>query len=186
MKMIPHLATALTFAFGLGCFFLPPLSAASPKEEARQQANAAFETFRAKCGSDYVVAIDVVPPPAGGFTQSLPAAPAAKPSAHTIYAMYSDVRLDGREATSEVDRRNGIEWKGVLTYSAAAARQISVGKDGTRGKWSDWQRAGAVYAVSFVLKDGTWTQRVDEIPLLAALGRYATPRRPSCSEVPAG
>ena len=95
--MIPHLATALTFAFGLGCFFLPPLSAASPKEEARQQANAAFETFRAKCGSDYVVAIDVAPPPAGGFTQSLSPAPAARSSGHTIYVMYSDVRLDGRK-----------------------------------------------------------------------------------------
>lgn len=186
MKTIPHIATALTIALGLGAFFLPPLAASSPQDEARQQANAAFETFRAKCGSDYVVAIDVAPPPAGGFTQSLPAAPATKPFAHTIYAMYSDVRLDGRETASDADHRNGIEWEGVLTYSAAAARQISVGRDGTRGKWSDWQPAGAVYAVSLALKDGTWTRRIEEIPLLAGLGRYATLRRPSCSEVPAG
>ncbi|MCL8385802.1 hypothetical protein [Xanthobacter aminoxidans] len=186
MKPIPHMATALTFVLGLSAFFLPPLAASSPQEGARQQANAAFETFRTKCGSDYVVAIDVVPPPAGGFTQTLPAAPAAKPSAHTIYAMYSDVRLDGREITSDVDHRNGIEWKGMLTYSAAAARQISVGKNGTRGKWSDWQPVGAIYTVSLSRKDGTWTRRIEEIPLLVGLGRYATLRRPSCSEVPAG
>ncbi|MEP9368779.1 hypothetical protein [Xanthobacter sp. VNH20] len=187
MKVIPYIAAALPIVIGLGAFFLPHLLANSPaEEEARQEANAAFETFRAKCGSDYVVAIDVAPPPAGGFTQSLSPVPAATPSGHTIYVMYSDVRLDGRENTSDVDHRNGIEWKGVLTYSAAAGRQISVGKNGTRGKWSDWQPVGAVYTVSLALKDGTWTRSVGEIPLVAGLGRYATLRRPSCSEVPAG
>ena len=186
MKIIPHIATALTFVLGLGAFFLPPLAASTPRDEARQQANAAFETFRAKCGSDYVVAMDVGPPPAGGFTQSLSPVPAATPSGHTIYVMYADVRLDGRETASVVDHRNGIEWKGMLTYSAAAGRQISVGKDGTRGKWSNWQPAGAIYNVSLSLRDGTWTRRIEEIQLLAGLGRYATLRRPSCSEVPAG
>lgn len=73
-----------------------------------------------------------------------------------------------------------------MTYSAAAVRQISVGSDGTEGAWSSWQTGGLVYAVTLMLKDGNWSSSVDEMPLLAGLGRYARLRRPACAELPSG
>lgn len=187
VKAIAYITVAVPIVLGLGLFFLPPLST-EPKveEEARQQANAAFETFRVKCGQDYAVAIDVAPAPAGGFAPALPAAPVAKPSGHTVYVMYADVRLNGRDTTSDIDRRNGIAWRGTFTFSAEAARQVSAGKDGTTGAWSPWQAAGPIYAVTLVLKDGAWSSRVDEMPLVANLGRYAKLRRPACSDLPPG
>ena len=62
---------------------LPALAASvqtvpSPRLEAQRQANALFETFRIKCGTDHVVAIDVTPPSSGGFTQNLGAAPTGR------------------------------------------------------------------------------------------------------------
>jgi hypothetical protein len=158
----------------------------APRLEAQRQANALFETFRVQCDKDYVVAIDVTPPSPGGFTQTLGAAPTGRAQGHTIYVAYADVRLDGREITTDIDRRNGIGWRGTMTYSAAAARQISIGRDGTRGAWSPWQPAGPVYAVRLALKDGIWSSRIDEMPLLLGLGRYAKLRRPTCAEIPAG
>ena len=146
----------------------------------------AFETFRIKCGTDHVVAIDVTPPSSGGFTQTLGAAPTGRAQGHTIYVAYADMHLEGRETTTDIDRRNGIGWRGSLAYSAAAARQISVGRDGTKGVWSPWQPAGPVYTVTLEFKDGGWSSRGQEMSLLGALGRYGKIRRPACSEVPAG
>ena len=170
---------------------LPALAASvqtvpSPRLEAQRQANALFETFRIKCGTDHVVAIDVTPPSSGGFTQTLGAAPTGRAQGHTIYVAYADMHLEGRETTTDIDRRNGIGWRGSLAYSAAAARQISVGRDGTKGVWSPWQPAGPVYTVTLEFKDGGWSSRGPEMSLLGALGRYGKIRRPACSEVPAG
>ena len=95
-------------------------------------------------------------------------------------------RGDGREITTDIDRRNGIAWRGTLAYSAAALRQISVGQDGTRGAWSPWQPAGPIYTVTLELKDGSGSSRGQEMSLLGALGRYAKLRRPACAEIPAG
>ena len=158
----------------------------SPRLEAQRQANASFETFRARCGKDYVVAADVSPPPRGGFTTTLGTPVPGASSGHTLYIAYADVRLDGREITTDIDRRNGIAWRGTLAYSAAALRQISVGQDGTRGAWSPWQPAGPIYTVTLELKDGSWSSRGQEMSLLGALGRYAKLRRPACAEIPAG
>lgn len=158
----------------------------APRLEAQQQANALFETFRAKCGKDYVVAVDVTSPAPGGFTQTLGPATTGRGQGHTIYIAYADVRLDGRETTTDIDRRNGIGWRGSLAYGAAASRQISVGKDGTKGAWSPWQPAGPIYTVTLEFKDGAWSSRGQEMSMLGALGRYGKIRRPACAEVPAG
>lgn len=156
-----------------------------PRLEAQRLANAQFETFRARCGKDYVVAVDVAPPQRGGFTTTLGTPPPGSSAGHTLYIAYADVRLDGREITTDIDRRNGVAWRGTLAYSAAALRQISVGKDGTKGDWSPWQPAGPIYTVTLELKDGSWSSRGQEMSLLGALGRYARVRRPACDEVPA-
>lgn len=157
-----------------------------PLLEAQRQANAQFETFRTRCGKDYVVAADVTPPQRGGFTATLGAPPPGSSAGHTLYIAYADVRLDGREITTDIDRRNGIAWRGTLAYSAAALRQISIGKDGTKGAWSPWQPAGPIYTVTLELKDRSWSSRGQEMSLLGALGRYAKIRKPACEEVPAG
>lgn len=50
-----------------------------------------------------------------------------------------------------------------------------------------WQAAGPVYAVTLTAdKGGVWSSRVDEMPLVASLGRYAKLRRPNCAELPPG
>ncbi|SHO67007.1 hypothetical protein SAMN02745172_03669 [Pseudoxanthobacter soli DSM 19599] len=161
-------------------------SAPSPRLEAQNQANALFERFRVKCGKDHVAAIDVTAPQRAGFTETLGPAATGIAQGHTIYIAYADIRLDGRETTTDIDRRNGISWRVTMTYSAAAVRQISVGSDGTEGAWSSWQTGGPVYAVTLMLKDGNWSSSVDEMPLLAGLGRYARLRRPACAELPSG
>lgn len=145
----PLVAFGLVFGLCAACALTSlAQTAPPPRLEAQRRADALFETFRARCGTDYVVAIDVTPPSGGattggvtggGFTQTLGQAP-ARASGHTIYVAYADVRLDGRETTKDIDRRNGIVWAGTLTVSAAAARQISVGKDGTVGKWTPGRR----------------------------------------------
>ncbi|MBA4222769.1 MAG: hypothetical protein C0458_18730 [Methylobacterium sp.] len=161
-------------------------TAPAPRLEAQRLANAQFETFRTRCGKGYVVAADVTPPPRGGFTATLGTPAPGASSGHTLYVAYADVRLDGREITTDIDRRNGIAWRGTLAYSAAALRQISVGHDGTRGAWSPWQPAGPIYTVTLELKNGSWSSRGQEMSLLGALGRYAKLRRPACAEIPAG
>jgi hypothetical protein len=125
-------------ASALALTTLPALAASgqtapSPRLEAQRQANALFETFRARCGKDHVVAADVTPPPRGGFATPLGTPAPGASLGHTLYIAYADVRLDGREITTDIDRRNGIAWRGTMAYSAAAQRQISVGQDGTRG-----------------------------------------------------
>lgn len=179
-------ATAVVALSILAVVFTWAQSVPSPRLEAQNQANALFETFRAKCGKDHVAAIDVTPPQQARFAEALRPAATASAEAHTIYIAYADTRLDGRETTTDIDRRNGISWRGTMTYSAAAVRQISVGSDGTEGAWSSWQTGGPVYAVTLMLKDGNWPSSVDEMPLLAGLGRYAKLQRPACAEVPGG
>lgn len=178
-------------ASALALTTLPALAASgqtapSPRLEAQRQANALFETFRARCGKDHVVAADVTPPPRGGFATPLGTPAPGASLGHTLYIAYADVRLDGREITTDIDRRNGIAWRGTMAYSAAAQRQISVGQDGTRGAWSPWQTAGPIYTVTLEFKDGSWSSRGQEMSLLGALGRYARIRRPACAEIPAG
>ena len=183
--LVPAAAVVVAMST-LPAVFTSAQTAPSPRLEAQKQANALFETFRVKCGNDHVVAIDVTPPQSAGFTETLGTDRAGSPQGHTIYIAYADIRLDGRENTTDIDRQNGVSWRGILTYSAAAVRQISIGSDGTKGAWSPWQPGGPVYAVTLALKDGNWSSSVDEMPLLAGLGRYAKLRRPACNELPSG
>ena len=154
--------------------------------EAADRANALFGTYRARCGSVAVVAIDVAAAPAGGFAGSLESTQAPVRNGHTLYVALADLRLDARETTSPADRRNGIDWSGRLTFGAGSVRQISVGRDGTMGRWTPWQAGSPVYAVDLARRDGGWSHRIDEMPVVTGLGRYGRLRRPTCSEVPAG
>lgn len=157
---------------------------ADPRSEGTARANALFGTYRARCGQVAVVAIDVVPPGTGGFAD--PLGSTAARTGHNLYVALADLRLDARETTTPTDRRNGIRWAGRFTYSAGSVRQVAIGRDGTAGRWSPWQPGGPVYAVALTHRDGGWTDRIDEMPLVTGLGRYARMRRPTCAELPAG
>lgn len=195
MKTVIAVATRTAFAaLALGPMSLVAASAAQaqqavpadPRSVAVDRANALFGTYRARCGTVAVVAIDVLAAPVGGFAGPLEGKQAPVRNGHTLYVALDDLRLDARETTSPADRRNGIDWAGRLTFSAGSVRQISVGRDGTMGRWSPWQAGGPVYAVDLARRDGGWSHRIDEMPVVTGLGRYGRLRRPTCSEVPAG
>jgi hypothetical protein len=163
-----------------------PCLALSPKDNvAGAQAYEAFIAQRQTCGQKVVMAVDVSPPQANGFT-SVPGHKPLKP--YTIYneATGIDRRLEGPgDNVSAADRMNGIQWKGRVVIAASAAREISVNRDGTgSGSWSAWKSNVTLAIVDVQQSGGRWSVSVTEPDGVRGLGRFAQLRRASCSEVP--
>lgn len=180
--MLHHsLAALLLVAFGA-----TPAVAVDPVEDsALRQAWQAFLSQRTACGDRLVMAVDVSPPPMSGFVQ----VPAYKPlTPYTVYVEAATIEIlrsgPGRQL-AEVERRNGLAWKGTFQFVAKAARQIAVGKSGHAARWSDWYGDVLLFTLDMEHRNGVWDVQGQQAPGVQALGRLATPRRPACSEVPA-
>jgi len=149
--------------------------------------NAAMQAFMAQrqsCGNKVVTAIDVTPPQ-GGFATT-PDARQAKP--YTIFVEVSgfERQWSGQLGkVNEADRLNGLQWKGRVQMIAKAAREAKVtqGGAGPNTPWSPWQSNVTLATIEVEQRNGAWRTNVQS-PLLAALGRFARERRPSCSEIP--
>ena len=151
-------------------------------DEATAYAKSLFTANRSFCRNATITALDVTAP---GRPDLLPPTPAL---AHTIYieaaAMTQIFRGPGL-GVSPADRMNGIEWIGTFTFASQTFREISVGRDGTRGAWTPWRNGTTVLTINLIFRNGKWEAAEFQPPGITALGRYAKIRRPSCAEVPA-
>lgn len=182
---VEHMRPTLTaiYAATLGIILQAGVAHAAPTmDEATAHAKSLFTAHRSFCSNATITALDVTAP---GRPDLLPSTPTR---AHTIYieatAMAQILKGPGPNV-SPADRMNGIEWIGAFTFASQTFREISVGKDGTRGAWTQWRNGTTLLTINLVSRNGKWETVETQPPGITALGRYAKIRRPSCADVPA-
>ena len=174
---------SLPVAFTLVALSMGATALAAPIDNAAlDEASKVFMAQRQTCGDKIVAAMDVTPQ-SGGFAPSLDPK-AGKP--HTIYneAVGVERRPSGQGSKlNEADRLNGLQWKGRVQMVAKAAREVTVPRGGPAGAWGQWQPNVILATIDVEQRNGVWETKMQS-GNVAAYGRYAQMRRPSCSELP--
>jgi hypothetical protein len=151
MRSVRRFRMAASFLLSLILLQLCPLAVAqSPEQEMEAEARRLLPTFFTKCGDDY-------------FSKQTFR---GNPDTYII-GQYKDLtpRIISH-SLSKADPLNGIEWKGVIQFTASVMREFAHGKtfSGVLSThkpdvWSEWKESGglAVHAIPIEKKNGRIT-----------------------------